>query len=115
MTPSLTPDQEKAINKKFELVKQKGMCQYKYIDNFGKIFEVVLLSRENFYSMLKNETTKESKYQHAKTVFKELECQNLGYYHYLCFLSADVLLLAHFFEIFRDRCQQIYKLNPARF
>lgn len=56
---------------------------------------------------------KESKYLHAKTVFEKYECQNLVDYHDL-YLSTDGLLLADV-NTFRDRCQQIYKLDPAWF
>lgn len=55
----------------------------------------------------------ESKYLHAKTVFEKYECQNLVDYHDL-YLSTDGLLLADV-NTFRDRCQQIYKLDPAWF
>ena len=51
-------------------------------------------------------------YKHAKKVWKNFEAKNLGDYHDL-YVKSDILLLAHVFESFRNRCIEIYELDPA--
>ena len=42
------------------------------------------------------------------------EIKNLGEYHDL-YIQSDTLLLADVFENFRDKCIEIYDLDPAHF
>ena len=53
-------------------------------------------------------------YAHAQKVFKELKLKNLGDCHDF-YVQSDTLLLADVFENFRNKCIEIYKLNPAYF
>ena len=53
-------------------------------------------------------------HRHAKRVFKSLNNKNLGDYHDL-YVQSDTLLLADVFENFRNKCIEIYKLDPAHF
>ena len=53
-------------------------------------------------------------YMHAKRVSKSFKIKNLCDYHDL-FLQSDTLLLADVFKSFRNKCFEIYKLNPAHF
>ena len=53
-------------------------------------------------------------YEHAQKVWKEFKLKNLGEYHDL-YLKTDVLLLSNVFESFRNKCMNIYKLDPAHF
>ena len=50
-------------------------------------------------------------YRHAKIVFKIF---NIGDYHNL-YANSDTLLLADVFENFRNKCIEIYELDPAHF
>ena len=45
---------------------------------------------------------------------KTFEIKNLGEYHDL-YVQCDTLLLADVFENFRDKCIEIYELDPAHF
>ena len=47
-------------------------------------------------------------------MFKELELKNLDDYNNL-YVQSDALLLADAFENFRNKCIEIYKLNPDQF
>ena len=53
-------------------------------------------------------------YIHAQKMFKELKLKNLDEYHDL-YVQSDILLLADVFENFRDKCTEIYELDPAHF
>ena len=53
-------------------------------------------------------------YRHAKRVFKNLNNKNLGDYYDLS-VQSDTLLLADVFENFRNKCAEIYELDPAHF
>ena len=43
-----------------------------------------------------------------------LKLKNLGEYHDL-YVKSDMLLLADVFENFRNKCLEIYELNPIYF
>ena len=47
-------------------------------------------------------------------VWEAFEIKNLGEYHDLS-VKCDTLLLADVFENFRDKCIEIYELDPAHF
>ena len=53
-------------------------------------------------------------YRHAKRVYKGFKLKNLGNYHDL-YVQSDTLLLADVFENFRNKCIEIYELDPAHF
>ena len=47
-------------------------------------------------------------------MFEEFKLKNLGDYHDL-YVQSDTLLLADVFENFRNKCIEIYELDPAHF
>ena len=53
-------------------------------------------------------------YRHGKTVFEYLINTNLGGFHEL-YVQSNTLLLADFFENFRNICIKVYELDPAHF
>ena len=53
-------------------------------------------------------------YAHAQKVQKAFEIKNLSEYHDL-YVQCNTLLLADVFGNFRDKCIEIYKLDPAHF
>ena len=53
-------------------------------------------------------------YRHAKRLFKNLDNKNLGDYYDL-YVQSDTLLLADVFENFRNKCIEIFELDPAHF
>ena len=52
--------------------------------------------------------------KHVKKVCDTFKIKNLGEYHDL-YVQSDTALLADVFENFRDKCIEIYKLDPAHF
>ena len=51
-------------------------------------------------------------YKHAKKVFRKFEINDLGDYHDL-YAKSDTLLLADILDNFRNKCLEIYELDPA--
>ena len=51
-------------------------------------------------------------YIHAQKMFKELKLKNLDECYDL-YVQSNTLLLADVFENFRDKCIEIYELDPA--
>ena len=98
----------------FELMKQKGVYPYDYMDSFDKFNKTELPTKEEFYSILSNERITDGDYQHAQNVWKTFKLQNMGEYHNL-YLKSDILLLADVFENFRKTCLQYYKLDPCHY
>ena len=70
--------------------------------------------KKYFYSKLNLEDITDEDYAHGQKVFKELELKNLDDYNNL-YVQSDALLLADAFENFRNKCIEIYKLNPDQF
>ena len=53
-------------------------------------------------------------YGHSQKVFKELKLKSLGDLHDM-YVQSDTLLLKDAFENFRNKCIEIYVLDPAHF
>ena len=99
---------------KFSLLLRKGVYPYKYIDSWERFNEAELPDKESFYSELNKEDITNEDYTYAQKVWKEFNIKNVGKYHDL-YVQSDTLLLADVFENFRDKCLEIYELDPAHF
>ena len=99
---------------KFFLLLRKGVYPYEYIDSCKKFNENTIPPKEAFYSELNLEGISDADYEHVKKVWEAFEIKNLGEYHDL-YVQCDTLLLADVFENFRDKCIEIYGLDPAYF
>ena len=91
---------------------RKAVYPYEYMDSWKGFYETSLRNKEAFYSSLNMEDITDVDYRHAKRVFKSLHNKNLGDYHDL-YVQRDTLLLADTFENFRNKCIEIYELDPA--
>ena len=99
---------------KFALLLRNGVYPYEYIDSWKRFKEESLPDKESFYSELNNEHITDEDYAHAQKVWDTFNIKNLGEYHDL-YVQSDTALLADVFENFRDKCIEIYKLDPAHF
>ena len=99
--------------KKLDLMAQKGVYPYDYMDSFDK-FDEKLPTKEDFYSILNDEHISDKDYEHAQNVWKTFSILNMGDYHNL-YLRSDILLLADVFENFRKTCLEYYKLDPCHY
>ena len=96
------------------LLLRKGVYPYEYIDSQERFNEIILPDKKAFYSELNLEDTTNKDYAHAQKVFKELNLKNLGHYHDL-YVQSDTLLLADVFKNLRNKCFEIYEVDPAHF
>ena len=99
---------------KFELLLRKGVYPYEYTDSWKRFKEESLPDKESLYSELNKEGITDEVYAHAQKVWDTLKIKNLSEYHRL-YVQSDTSLLADVFESSRDRCIEIYELDPAHF
>jgi len=95
----------------FELMLQKGVYPYVYIDNFNRLFEKRLPKQKHFYSKLNENEVSKTDYEYAEHVFNKMKCKNLLDYH-TQYLTCDVLLLSDIWANFCKTSNNIYKLDP---
>ena len=89
------------------------------MDRWEKFDETTLPPKEVFYSNLNLEDISDEDYVHTQKVWgiinqEVFEINKLGEYHNL-FPENDTLLLADVFDNFRNKCIEIYELNPIYF
>ena len=95
-----------------DLLTDKGVYPYDYMNSWEKFGETKLPEKEDFYSKLYEENITDKDYARANIVWKHFNIKNLGEYHDL-YLMTDVYLLTDVFENFRDMCLNYYGLDPA--
>ena len=103
---------KKEFKENFELLTQKGVYPYDYMNCLEKFSETQLPIKEDFYSKLNDCNITDKEYKHAQDIWEKFQIRNLGEYHDL-YLKTDVLLLADVFEEFRNICLENYNLDPA--
>ena len=99
---------------KFVLLLRKGIYPYEYMDTWERFNETSLADKRAFYSESNLEDITNKDYVHAQKVREVFEIKNLAEYHDL-YVPCDTLLLPDVFENFRDKCIEIYGLDPAHF
>ena len=97
-----------------DLLLQKGIYPYEYVDSFYKFHETCLPPIEEFYSSLKQSGINREEYERAQRVWEAFDLSNMGDYHDL-YVTTDTLLLAGVFGNFRRVCKQNYGLDPANY
>ena len=80
----------------------------------GKNFQTLKIFSKDFYNNFNLENISDKDYKHTQKVWKTFEIKNLDEYHDL-YVQCDTFLLADVFENFRNKCIEIYKLDPAHF
>ena len=88
---------------------RKGVYPYEYMNSWAKSDETTIPPNEAFYSTLNLEDISDEDYPHVQKVGGVFEIKNDLY------VQSDTLLLADVFENFRNKCTEIYELDPAHF
>ena len=96
------------------LLSRKGIYPYEYMDSLERFDETSLPDKEVFYSSLNKEDITNVDHRHTQGVFKKFNNKNLGDYYDL-YVQSHTLFLADVFENFRNKCIEIYELDPAHF
>ena len=99
---------------KFVLLLRKGVYPYEYMDTWERFNETSLPLKKIFYSELNLEDISDKDYLHAQKVREEFGIRNLVEYHDL-YVQTDTSLLADVFEKIKDKCIDIYGLDPSYF
>ena len=84
------------------------------MDNWEKFDETTIPPKEAFYSKLNLKGISDADYEHTQKVWEVFEIKDCSKYHDL-YAQSDTLLLADVFENFRDKCIEIYQLDPLYF
>ena len=84
------------------------------MNSWEKFDETTLPPKKAFHSNLNLEDIRDEGYAHAQKVWDVLEIKKLGEYHNL-HAQTDTLLLADVLENFRNKCLEIYELDPIYF
>ena len=100
--------------KRLNLMSQKGVYPYDFMDSFEKFDQMELPTKDQFYSVLNDQHITDDEYDYAKKVWKTFKIKTMGEYHDL-YVGSDVLLLTDVFENFRKTCMQYYKLDPCHY
>ena len=100
--------------KRLNLMSQKGVYPYDFMDSFEKFNQMELPNKDQFYSILNDQHITDDEYDHANKVWNTFMIKRMGLYHDL-YLVSDVLLLTDVFENFRKTCMQYYKLDPCHY
>ena len=103
----------KDINK-FALLLRKGVYPYEYMDSWKRFNELIPLEEDYYYSKLNMKGITKEDIKHVKNVCDTFKIKTLGECHDL-YVQSDTALLADVFENFRDKCIEIYKIDPAYF
>ena len=101
-----------ATDEMIQMLEQKGVFCYDYIDKFERLGERVLPPREQFYNRLAGEECSEENYARAQKVWRDFKCGDIDDYMRL-YLLCDVALLADVFQKFRKQSLEEYQLDPA--
>ena len=101
-------------NVKPNLLLQKQIFPYEYLDSWDKFDETNLPSKSAFYSSLSEEHISDEDYKHAAKIWNVCKFKTLGE---MCnfYVKSDALLLACVFENFRNLSLQYYKLDPLHY
>ena len=84
------------------------------MDSWERFIETILTNKRAFYSKLYLEDITDEDYVDTQKVFEEFQLKHLGEYHDL-YAQSDILLLTDVFGNFRNKCIEVYELDPVHF
>ena len=109
-----TYDMCKKDMNKFMLMIRKGVYSYEHMDSWERLKEKVFPPIEKFDNAITQEIIIKEDHEHAKKAWNEFGIKSSDRYCNL-YCKSDTLLLADVSENFRDKCLEIYRLDPLYF
>ena len=97
-----------------ELLVQKGVFPYSYLDSFDKLESTEYPVYESFFDNLKDKNIELKEYERGKKLWDYIKCRSFREYMEL-YQTFDVLILADYFESLRNLSFKHYGLDPARY
>ena len=101
-------------DEQFELVLQKGVCPYSYIDSFERFSETQLPPKEAFFNDLTDSHISDEEYERARKIWSVFGCQTLLDYHTV-HVKTDTCLLSDIVTAFCKLSMQDYGLDPKHY
>ena len=95
-----------------DILTNKGVYPYGYMNNWDKFNDTELLKKEEFYSNLYDGHISDDGYERTNFVWNRFKLKGMGEYHDL-HLKTDALPLTDVFEHFRNLCMKCYGLDLA--
>ena len=102
---------KKDINK-FALLLREGVYPYEYMDSWKRFNELIPSEEDSYYSKLNMKGITKEDIKHVKNVCDTFKIKTASI---MIYVQSDTALLADVFENFRDKCIEIYKIDPAYF
>ena len=84
------------------------------MNSWEKFDEASLPPKKVFYSKLNLKDITDKDYAHGQRVWEEFKIKYRGEYHDL-YVQSETLLLEDVFGNFKNKCIEIYGLDPAHF
>ena len=84
------------------------------MDNWERFNQTESPDKKEFYNKLNLEDIADEDYKYAHKAWHTFRIKDLGEYHHL-YVQSDKLLLADIYEMFGERCLEIYHLDPVHF
>ena len=101
-------------SKHLELLKQKVVYSYEYIDSFERFSGNKLPDKKRFYRSLKDGHISDEEYLTCIIIWNYFGMKNMGDYHDN-YLKKDVLLMADVFGNFTSKSVKFYKLDLSHY
>ena len=99
---------------KFVLLLRKGVYPYEHMDSWETFNEKSLQDEEAFYSKLKLNDISDKNYAHGQKAWRSIWNKKHWWVSWLV-CSKRYFIACCVFENFRDKCIEIYELDPAHF
>ena len=95
-----------------QLLKQKGVFNYDYIDKFERHDNTALSTRGQFYNRLAGEDCSEVEYARAQRVWKDFKFQHIDDFIRF-YLVSDVARIAYVVQMFRHNSLDEHQLDSS--
>ena len=96
---------------KLDLLTQKGVYPYEFVDSMDRLLDTALPEKRDFYSSLKDSHISAEDHQRAQVVWDTFKCETLGDYTRL-YCRSDTYLLADCWKNFCEGASSHLKLHP---